>query len=114
MRIIVSAIALSAAALCATNAFAANCARADVPFNFVIKGRSFPAGSYDIVMDSTQSFVTLANRTTSAKNIRMTLGPTDPANAPAVLKFEMVGAVHSLESIQMGARSTFNLIPRSK
>jgi hypothetical protein len=114
MRIICSAIALSAAALCATTAFAANLAQADVPFSFVVKGRSFPAGSYDIMMDSTQSFITLASRTTSAKIIQMTLGPADPANAPAVLKFEVVGAVHSLEYIQMGARSTSNLIPRSK
>jgi hypothetical protein len=114
MRIILNVIALSAASLCANLAFAANHTRADVPFTFVVKGRSFPAGSYDIMMDSSQSFITLASRSTSRKSVLMTLAPADPAQAPAVLKFEVAGAVHSLESIQMGARSTSNLIPRSK
>jgi hypothetical protein len=114
MRIIFNAIVLSAASLCASIVFAENHARVDVPFSFVAKNSSFPAGPYDIMMDSSQSFITLASRTTSPKIIQMTLGPANPAKAPAVLKFYVVGPVHSLESIQMGARSTSNFIPRSK
>jgi hypothetical protein len=74
MRIIFNAIVLSAASHCASIVFAENHARVDVPFSFVAKNSSFPAGPYDIMMDSSQSFITLASRTTSPKIIQMTLG----------------------------------------
>lgn len=107
-------IAFSAAALCTTFAHATEHARADVPFSFTVKGHSFPAGQYDITMDSTKSFITLSSRTNPALVIVNTLGPADPIRAAALLRFDVIGGSHSLETIKMGVRSTSDLDVRSK
>jgi hypothetical protein len=109
MNIIYRIIALSAAALCSDFALATNLARTDVPFSFTVEGRSFPAGFYDISMDSTRSFITLRSRTNPAIITIKTLWPSGPAGAPVILKFHVIGPFHSLESIQMGVWSTSNL-----
>jgi hypothetical protein len=114
MRRIIRTILLSSAALCATAAFADTRARANLPFNFVVRGQSFPAGYYDVVMDDDQKFITLASETNSAKTITMVLEPADPANAPAVLSFDVSTSGHSLRAIHMGVRTTGDLDARDR
>jgi hypothetical protein len=114
MRLIFRASILSSIFLCAMAASASNMARADLPFGFVIKGHSFPAGSYDITMDSTHSFITLANQTNSADRIMFTLGPAEEAAVPATLRFNVCGGRAFLRDIHMGASITGELNRRDK
>jgi len=114
MRLILKASVLSSIFLCALAASANTIARADLPFSFVIKGHSFPAGYYDITMDSTHSFITLANRTNAADRIVFTLGPADAATAPATLRFNVCGGQAFLRDIHMGVEITAEQHRRGK
>jgi hypothetical protein len=109
MRLIFRASILSSIFLCALAASASNSARADLPFSFVIRGHSFPAGSYDITMDLNHSFITLANETDFAKRIVFTLGPADDATAPAMLRFNVCDGQAFLRDIHMGRSITREL-----
>jgi hypothetical protein len=114
MRINLKALALSSLAICATAAFAANQARVDVPFSFTAKGQAYPAGSYSVILDSNDQSVTFQSRVDDTKHITWTVGPTDPANYAAVVKFDRVGEDYSLKTIQMNDRITPNLDTRRK
>ncbi len=109
MRFTLKSLVLSSAALCATAAFAANQARVDVPFSFTAKGQSFPAGSYNVALDSNRSILTLASKADPAKHMSWAVGPTDPAQFPAIMKFDEVGTDHALKTVQLGERVTPNL-----
>jgi hypothetical protein len=114
MQTIYRIITLAAATLFATSAFASNYVQATVPFDFIVEGKSFPAGCYDITMDWSQSFVTLRSRANPALVVFEILEPADPAEAWAVLMFDVIGESHSLERVLMGRRSTSNLNPPMK
>ena len=114
MRIALKSLVLSSAAFCATAAFAANQARVDVPFSFTAKGHYYPAGMYDVELDSNSCFVTLASRVDLTKQIRWSVGPAEPAFMFAVVKFDQVGTDHELKSIQMGDKITPDLDKHSK
>jgi hypothetical protein len=109
MRQIIRAFMLSSIFLCALAASASTMARADLPFSFVIEGHSFPAGSYEITMDTTRSFITLANRTNSAQRLVFTLGPADQAAAAATLRFNVCDGRAFLRDIRMGVSTTGEL-----
>ncbi len=106
MQINFKAIAFSSIAFCATAAFAANQARVDVPFSFTAEGQSYPAGSYDVALDANHNVVTMASKTDATKHISWTVGPAEAANAPAVIKFDHVGADYALKTIQVGDHVT--------
>jgi hypothetical protein len=114
MQITFKSLVLASAAFCATAAFAANQARVNVPFSFTAKGQSYPAGSYDVVMDESHNFVTLESQADVSKHLTWSVGPAEAANTPAVIKFDQVGTDHSLKSIQLGARVTPNLDTHEK
>ncbi len=114
MKITLKTLVLSSAALCATAAFAATQARVDVPFSFTAKGQSYPAGSYEVMLDSTHNVVTLASQTDATKHISWGVEPADAAKTPAVIKFDQVGTDHALNSIQVGNKVTPNLDTPSK
>jgi len=109
MKNTLKVLALSAAAFCATAAFAANQARVDVPFGFTAKGQSFPAGSYTVALDSNSNFVTLASKSDVAKHITWSVGPAEKIDASALVKFDATGSDYALRSIQVGSRVTPNL-----
>jgi len=109
MRLTIKALLLSSAALCATASFAATLARVDVPFNFTAKGHSYPAGTYDVSMDSRGTFVTLANYADPARQITWVVGPAEPANKTAVIRFDEMGSDYALKTIQLGDKITPNL-----
>jgi hypothetical protein len=109
MQITLKSLVLASAAFCATAAFAANQARVDVPFSFTAKGQSYPAGSYDVALDASHNFVTLASEADATKHITWYVEPADAAKTPAVVKFDRAGNDHSLKSIQLGDKVTPNL-----
>jgi hypothetical protein len=109
MKLSLKSLVLASSALCATAAFAANQARVDVPFAFTAKGETYPAGIYHVTLDSSRNMVSMANQSQPAKQITWVAGTTDPAKAPAVVKFDEVGNDYTLKSIQVGTRVTPNL-----
>jgi hypothetical protein len=106
MQINLKSIVVSSVVFCATAAFAANHALVNVPFSFTAEGQSYPAGSYDVSLDSNHNFVTMASKTDATKHISWNVEPADEAKAPAIVKFDRVGADYSLKTIQMGERVT--------
>jgi hypothetical protein len=114
MQLTFKSLVLASAAFCATAAFAANQARVNVPFSFTAKGQAYPAGSYDVVMDSTRNFVTLESQADASKHLTWSVGPAEAANTPAVIRFDEMGTDHSLKSIQLGERITPNLDTHEK
>src|SRR5271166_1339767 len=102
MRFTIKALLLSSATLCASAAFAGTLARVDVPFNFTAKGHSYPAGTYDVSMDSGSTYVTMANNEHPGKQISWVVGPAEPASKTAVIKFDEMGSDYALKTIQLG------------
>ncbi len=101
--------------LCSTTfALASNHWRTDVPFNFTIKGKSFPLGRYDISIDATHSFVTLMNYDNPEKRVTWVALPNDPMDKSAVMIFHKFGSGYSLKTIRVEETSTPDLDPHSK
>ncbi len=103
-----------AAALYAPHVFAISEARANVPFAFSVKGQLFSPGFYDISMDSSNSFIILRSCAHPSKMITALVRPIDSADTGVVLRFHVIGTSHFLERIQIGMRSTANLIRQNK
>jgi hypothetical protein len=108
MQLALKYLAFSLVTMTAASAFAEQ-SRVSVPFNFVAKARTFPAGVYEISLDLNQSFITLANEADSAKSFRVGVGPADKAHAETVLEFNVVGKDHFLKTIQVGPRISSKL-----
>jgi hypothetical protein len=87
--------------------------RVQLPFNFVAKGHTLPAGYYELIVDS--GFVTMVNQNDPSKIIKEVLLSTDPAKDYFNLKFQICDDAYHLRSIQAGRRITENLdLPRSQ
>ena len=116
MRFILRSLVLSSTALCATAAFAANQVGLDVPFNFVVKGHAYQAGSYRVQIDLSRSFVTLSNANTTTQPMTWLIKPGDgdPNHRKVNMTFDVVGPDHVLRTIQYGAFVTPNLDARPK
>jgi hypothetical protein len=111
MRITTRAVILATASLCATAAFAADKAVVNVPFNFVSKGESFPAGQYIATLDSNDSVLALTSATNPRVSAHWTAGPADfnPSDEKLTLKFDDQGDSHALRTVQLGPRITSRL-----
>jgi hypothetical protein len=116
MRSILRGLVLSSAALCATAAFANDQARLDVPFNFVVKGHAYQAGSYKVGIDSGRSLVTLRNVKAPTQSLMWIVTPGDAVRnySKVSMTFDVVGPDHVLRTIQYGAFVTPNLDARPK
>ncbi len=106
MQVNFKSIAVSSVVFCATAAFAANQAKVNVPFNFTAQGQSYPAGSYEVSLNASDSFVTMESKTDATKHITWNVGPTDEASTPVVVRFDHVGADYALKTIQIGEHVT--------
>ncbi len=106
MQVNLKSLVVSSVVFCATAAFAANQAQVNVPFGFNAEGQSYPAGSYQVSLDSNHNFVTMTSKTDATKHISWSVGPADPASTPAVVKFDHMGADYELKTIQLGERVT--------
>jgi hypothetical protein len=96
------------ATLTAATAFAEH-AQVSVPFNFVVEAHTFPAGSYEIIMDPTESYITLVSVKNAANHINVLVGPADKAHAEIVLKFSGAEKGYCLNTVQIGSRVTSQL-----
>jgi hypothetical protein len=114
MRSILRSLVLSSAALCATAAFADGQARLDVPFNFVVKGHAYQAGSYKVGIDSERFFVTLSNVKVPTQSQLWLVTPANADHRKVSMTFDVVGPDHVLRTIQYGAFVTKNLDARPK
>jgi hypothetical protein len=108
MRFLLRSLVLTSATLCATAAFAANKAVVNIPFNFDSHGRAFPAGQYEVSLDEHENVLTLSSITDTKQSIMWVASPAESnAVAPtARLKFDDVGSIHELHSVQLGPRIT--------
>jgi hypothetical protein len=108
-RIAIASAILVAAGLAAIPA-AAETTTIKVPFSFNVAGQSFPAGDYWIDRDNLGKFVTLAAKG-SSQHFTSLIGPGAPPpwEHKVALKFDLVGQVHFLESIQYGTLTTGRL-----
>ena len=116
MKFMLGKISLASAVL-ATVALAATTAMAEsnmkVPFNFTAAGKNWPAGTYSIQKDWHGGMVTLKSKVT-ADSLTFLVGPgaPDPNETNVTLKFDEVGGVHVLRSIQYGPEITAQLDKR--
>ncbi len=115
MLFTVKRLMLTIVALAATTAFAEE-AQVYVPFNFEVKAKTLPTGTYRVVMDMNDSVITLFNVQDPEKVIKMGVGPAVIAAAETVLRFTVLGDDHSLKNVQMGSRisSTLNTTAKPK
>ena len=113
-------LVLSSAALCSTAAFAANQARVDVPFNFVVKNHTYQAGAYRVEVEPERSLVTLSKAQDPAMSLMWLVRPGDsdtypPAYPPKVrLTFDSMGTDMVLRTVQYGGLTTPNLNGHAK
>jgi hypothetical protein len=106
MNINLKSLVASSVVFCATAAFAVNHAKVNVPFSFTAEGQNYPAGSYDVSLDTNSRFVTMSSQTDVNKHITWNVNSADAAAAPAVVKFDHVGTDYSLKTIQLGDHIT--------
>lgn len=98
----------------AAAALATNTAKAEttlnVPFNFTVNGKSWPAGTYAVAKDSNGNRVTLFSKDSSKISAWIIVpGNADPRDTRIILTFDSIGDTHSLFSIQYGSKITPNL-----
>jgi hypothetical protein len=108
MRFMLRSLVLTSAALCATAAFAAEKAVVNVPFNFESHGQAFPAGRYDVTLDSHANVLTLRSATNTGQSMTWVVSPADcNPDSPALhMIFDDAGSTHELHTVQLGTRIT--------
>jgi len=108
MRFMLRSLVLTSAALCATAAFAAPKVVVNVPFNFETHGQAFPAGRYEVSLDSHANVLTLSNLENTSQSLMWVASPADESQGKPTLcmKFDDAGYTHQLHSIQLGPRIT--------
>jgi hypothetical protein len=116
MRIRFRNLLLSAAALSATAAFAAEQKTVEVPFNFIAKNHGYKAGSYTVSVDRLRSVVILSKIGKPSQPLEwiMLPGDNDPSHLHVRLTFNVTGAEHVLRTIQYETLVTPNLDPKPK
>jgi hypothetical protein len=115
MKFSIRNLVFSAAALCATTAFAANQTRIVVPFGFVVKNHAYHAGAYSIVVDPQKSLLTLSEINEPSHSVMSIVGPgnSDPDHRVSLI-FDVVGSDHILRTIQYRGTITRNLDAQPK
>jgi hypothetical protein len=94
--------------LCTTAAFAVENATVKIPFSFESQGKPFPAGTYNVRIDSNLGVLTMSNKDLPGKSQTLSVGPADfVAGTPALdMKFDQIGNLHELHTIQLGPHVT--------
>jgi len=99
---------LAAAAFTAQPAMAATSYKIEVPFDFVVAGKTMPAGEYRLRQETGLATVAFEGSSTF---YRWIAGPgvDNPADQRAILTFDNIGASHVLRTVQAGNRITGRL-----
>ena len=102
---LVLAPVMAAAALAGTAAMAATTLQ--VPFNFKVADKTYPAGAYSVQRSHTGDFVTLKSKDNNS-SFMWAVGPGNPlpTDARVVLNFDQLDQTHILRSVQYQASTT--------
>ncbi|MFC5865607.1 hypothetical protein ACFPT7_25095 [Acidicapsa dinghuensis] len=112
-KFVLAPVILATAALAATSAMAE--ARVNVPFNFTVGGKAFPAGQYSVIEDSTHNSVILwAKKAPVSFTSLIGAGDPAPTDSKVILKFDHLGDRFALQSIQYRSLITPRLDKREK
>jgi|HubBroStandDraft_2_1064218.scaffolds.fasta_scaffold1204924_1 hypothetical protein len=103
MRFIRTALLLFGVALCAMSGIAQDQHwRGNIPFSFKIKNQTFPAGAYDISVDTAYGVVSLSNALHPGEHMVWVGIPAD-RKALATMRFAFNGDNYMLVSVAAGS-----------
>jgi len=111
MFVVAAALASSSAA------FAVSKVRVNVPFNFESHGKTYQAGTYDVVLNQSENVITLTNHNNPGQTVMWMASPAEfGPNAPTLsMKFDDGNdGSHELRSIRVASRTTPVLEVREK
>ncbi len=117
MRPITRIFVFAAALASSSAAFALSKVTVNVPFNFESHGKTYQAGRYDIVLDNSQSIITLVNHNHPSQSVMWAAAPAEfgPNNPTLSMKFDdETDGTHELRSIRLATRTTPVLDVREK
>jgi hypothetical protein len=107
---LILAPALIAAAALGTNTAMAAESTVKVPFGFTVAGKYCPAGTYTVLRDTIQPFVTLKGKEAPVSfNWVLVPGEPEPTDTKVTLRFDAVGQGYALRTVQYGPRITRQL-----
>ena len=99
-----------AAALASSSAaFALTKVTVNVPFNFEDHGKTYPAGRYDVRLDTNQGVMTLTNHDNAKQSVMWAVSPAEFGPDAPVLSMKFDDAEdgsHALRSIRLATRTT--------
>lgn len=84
------------------DAFATDRWQVDIPFSFEAKGKSFPAGAYDITVNVEQGFVTVSNYLHPNQRLQWLTKSSDASPQSATLEFGEDGQNFELFAVNAG------------
>jgi hypothetical protein len=111
MFVVAAALASSSAA------FAISKVRVNVPFNFESRGKTYQAGTYDVVLNQSENVITLTNHNNPGQTVMWMASPAEIGpDAPTLsMKFDDGNdGSHELRSIRVASRTTPVLDVREK
>jgi hypothetical protein len=111
MFVVAAALASSSAA------FAVSKVRVNVPFSFETHGKTYQAGTYDVVLNQSENVITLSNHDHPNQTIMWMASPAELGpDAPTLsMKFDdQTDGRHELHSIRVATRTTPVLDVREK
>ena len=117
MRPMIRMFVLAAATLSASAAFALDRVTVSVPFNFETKGKVYPAGQYDVQLDTVRNVLTLSSKANTKTALMWAVSPAEfGPDAPMLsIKFDDGGdGSHALRSIRLATRTTSVLDTRER
>jgi hypothetical protein len=100
--VILATLSLAATSLLAQFQLLMPLARVDIPFNFVARGQTLPAGSYTVQSDRTRTVIQSADLKTALILLPHAVQDTKMSGV-AVLRFNRYGTRYFLSQIWMGS-----------
>jgi len=108
MQTLMKVIILATALIGSSVAFANSTVAVNVPFDFVVNARNYPAGKYVVTLDPNQNVLALNSYSDPKISARYLALPADfRSDEPALsLKFDDIDGLHRLHTIRLGTRTT--------
>jgi len=117
MRPMTRMFVFAAALASSSAAFALNKVTVNVPFNFESHGKTYQAGSYDVLLNTNDGIMTLCSHNNPKQAVMWAVSPAEfGPNAPLLsIKFDDApDGSHELHSIRLASRTTPVLDEREK
>jgi hypothetical protein len=87
---------------------------ANIPFDFMVSGKTLPAGTYTVVQGSTKNTLVIRSRENSVAIGAITMEATDKSKAKARLVFRRYGNQRFLAQVFDGYSGEGQELPKSK